>query len=64
MQAAIIKLLWQAMDNGTPDVGGDTLLEAADAKSSRLIDIFRANSAWNRLIVDGATKGSTRLAKP
>lgn len=64
MQAAIVKLLWEAMENGTPDVGSDTLLESVDAGKSRLVDLFRSNSAWSTLIVDGATRGSKRLTDP
>ena len=62
MQAVIFRLLWEAFQNGTPDIGAETLLEAVDAKTSRLVDIFRDHPAWGTLIVDGKTKGSKRLA--
>ncbi len=62
-QAAIIKILWDAWEAGTPDVGNDYLLEAI-AGGKRLVDAFRDNSAWNTMIKDGATKGSKRLAIP
>lgn len=64
MQAPMVKLLWEAYENGTPDIGSETLLETVDAKSSRLVDIFRDNPAWGKMIVDGATKGSKRIADP
>jgi hypothetical protein len=63
-QAAIVTLLWKAWENGTPDVGADTLLETVDAETSRLVDIFRDHPAWGTMIVDGQTKGSKRLAGP
>lgn len=63
-QAACLKRLWEAWVNGTPDISGAALLEAADAQSSRLVDIFRNNLAWRTLIVPGATKGTYRLAVP
>ncbi len=64
MQAGIVKVLWEARDGGTPDVGAETLLEAVDAKASRLVDVFRDNSAWGTFIVDGSTKGAKRIADP
>ena len=64
MQAPIVKLLWEAREAGTPDVGAETLLETVDAKSSRLVDIFRGCTAWGTLIVDGKTKGAKRIADP
>lgn len=63
-QAAVIDVLWRAWESGSPDVGGETLLEVADCADSRLVDIFRRCPAWGVLIVDGATKGAKRLADP
>ncbi len=63
-QAAVVKVLWDAWENGTPDVSTSYLMESADLLSNRLVDTFRNNSAWGTLVVDGATKGSKRLADP
>lgn len=63
-QAAIVKLLWEAREHNTPDVGVQYLLEAVDSMTSRLPDIFRNNKAWGKLIVNGETKGTKRLADP
>jgi len=63
-QAAIVKVLWEAWERDTSNVGSETLLEAADSKTSRLVDAFRNHPAWGTLIVDGSTKGSKRLATP
>jgi hypothetical protein len=60
-QAKIIEVLWEAWENGTPSIGAAYLLEAAEAKSSRLVDIFRGSPAWGTLVVDGESKGTKRL---
>ena len=44
-QAAVVRVLWEARDNGTPDVGQHTLLEEAGSESSRLVDLFRRSEA-------------------
>jgi len=61
-RAAVVKLLWEAWENGTPDVGGDALLDAVGSEAHRLRDVFRGHSAWGEMIVKGATKGAFRLA--
>ena len=61
-QSTIVKLLWNEWLNGTPDVGAEALLEAADAKNSRLIDGFRDHPAWGTMIVDGQTRDTKRIA--
>lgn len=63
-QAACVKVLWEAWENGTPAVGDATTLEAADSKAERLGLVFRDHPAWGTMIVDGATKGTHRLADP
>ncbi len=64
MQAPIVAMLWDAWENQTLDIGIETLLEAVDAKSSRIVDLFRDNPAWGTMIVDGKTKSTKRLAEP
>ncbi len=64
VQAACVKILWEAMENGTPSVGGQTILAEVESESKRLIDLFRDNEAWGRMIVRGETKGSYRLKEP
>jgi hypothetical protein len=61
LQAAVVKVLWEAWELGSPDVGGATLLEAADSCADRLRDVFRRSVAWGELVVPGATKGTYRL---
>ena len=65
-QAACVKLLWEAWDQGTPEVGGDYLIETADIQSSskRMDTVFREHPAWATMIVPGEKKGNYRLAKP
>lgn len=69
-QAAAVRVLLAAFENGTPEVGGDTICLAIDEESppNKLADVFRAKGkfhpAWNVMIVAGGTKGSYRLAAP
>jgi hypothetical protein len=69
-QAACLKVLWRNWENGTPEVGEDTILTdpEVDAEAKRIIDVFRDrksptgyHSAWNTMIVPGSTKGAYRL---
>jgi hypothetical protein len=71
-QAACVKVLWRNWENGTPDVGEDTILtdKEVDADAKRLIDVFRDRNspnkyhpAWNTMIIS-AQKGSYRLNGP
>ncbi len=62
IQARIVSFLWAARDNGTPDLGYDTLLEKADSETKRLVDVFKKHPAWGTMIVAGETKGTCRLA--
>ena len=50
-QAACVKVLWEHWVNKTPEVGGDYLLEAAEAAAVRMSLIFRDHPAWNTMIV-------------
>ena len=59
-------MLWEAWENGTPDVGQETLTGLIDSEA-RLRDVFRKGKrlhpAWNRMIVT-TKKGAYRLQKP
>jgi hypothetical protein len=61
-QAAVVKILWQHYDSGTPEVGGDTLLAEADSDATQLRQVFRKSEAWGEMIVQGSRKGIFRLA--
>jgi hypothetical protein len=63
-QAACVKVLWAAMENGTPDVGQQYILvEGAGAESQSLKDVFKGSRAWRNMIVKGEKQGSYRLAE-
>lgn len=64
MQAAVVAVLWESWKNGTPDVGNAKLLSLAGGSGDRLRDVFKDHPAWGTIIVDGKTKGSTRLCEP
>ena len=63
MQAAIVKMLWQALANGTPDVHASTLLAHAESelKESRLDPLFFRHPAWKTMIIRGRRRGTYRL---
>lgn len=63
-QAACVGVLWREWEDGTPDVGDATLLEAVDSRTGRIVDVFRGNGAWGTMIVPGETKGTRRLSPP
>lgn len=60
-QGRIVRELWRAWTEGTPDVRQETLLELAGSES-KLSALFADNPAWNQFIVPGHTKGAYRLA--
>jgi hypothetical protein len=63
LQAAIVRVLWNALVNDTPDVHAATLLEEADSnlKESRLDPLFFRHPAWKTMIVRGKRRGTYRL---
>jgi hypothetical protein len=63
-QAAVVKVLWESWKQGTPDVGDNALLEAAESDSTRISVLFLKHPAWRTMIVPGQTKGTRRLAEP
>ncbi len=62
-QAAIVQVLWQAWEGGTPDVGGEHLLERSGSDHDRVDALFRSHPAWGAMIVS-QVKGSYRLTPP
>jgi hypothetical protein len=64
-QAAVVRVLWHAWAQGTPDVGDETVLAAVDeqAPPARLNTLFRDHPAWGTMIVAGTTKGTHRLTE-
>jgi hypothetical protein len=65
-QAAVVKALWEAADNGTPEMGQETLLDAAGSEGRRLRDVFKLSDggmhpAWGRFVVPGTSRGAYRL---
>ena len=64
LQAAVLRVLWEAWEDGTPEVGRETILQAAGSESERLRDVFRDHPAWGTLIVTGSQRGTYLLAEP
>jgi hypothetical protein len=63
-QAPVVKALWEAMKNSTPELGQAWLLEAAGSEGRRLKDIFRRHPAFGTLIIKGTRKDTFRLVSP
>ena len=69
LQAAVVRILWEAWENQTPDVSSDYLLERAgsDTENRSLSMLFtgskQGRKAWGTLIA-ASGKGIYRLAEP
>jgi hypothetical protein len=64
LQAPVVQILWECWEDGTPDVPDESLRNASGSDNTRLAEIFRGNSAWGAMIVEGATRGTHRLSAP
>jgi hypothetical protein len=64
-QATCVRILWEAWARGTPDVGHQTILNAARSDSARLREVFNKGKhpAWGTMIASHS-KGTCRLAEP
>lgn len=62
-QGHIVHLLWDAFENGTPDVRQEALLDAAGSESANIIHLFKDHPAWGALITS-RSKGTYRLRSP
>lgn len=60
-QAAAVRLLWEAMDDGSWEVGQNALLTAVGSDCLRLRDLFRRSPAWGAVIIQGTAPGMYRL---
>lgn len=61
-QAAIVRILWDAWLNDTPDVRQDTLLSEANSDSGRVADVFKDHPAWGAMI-QSKHRGTFRLVE-
>jgi len=60
-QAKCVKSLWEAWENGTPDIHHQQILEDAGLDNAkRLVDVFKNHPTWKTLIVS-TRKGVYRL---
>jgi len=62
-QAACVRVLWEAWEKGTPELGQETILDQAGSNGSRLRDVFKSkkrkmHDAWGTMIVQGHSNGS------
>lgn len=65
-QAVVVRMLFEHLENGTPEVGGTALLDAVDhtAPPKKLSVLFKEHPAWNRIIVEGERRGTFRIKEP
>jgi hypothetical protein len=63
-QAACVKVLWEAWEQGHPEVSQLAVLVEVEKASERLVDLFKGHPAWGTMIVRGKTKGAYRLKEP
>lgn len=61
-QAQVIRLLFEAHEKKTPELGQSYILEQIESTSRRLRDLFKSSpKAWKELIRPGAKRGTFRL---
>jgi hypothetical protein len=71
-QAACVGVLWNAWEQGTPEMSERRVLEDAGCQTDRLAWVFRRkvnkknvpHPAWGELIVSGKARGTVRLGLP
>lgn len=60
-QAAAVRLLWEAYEQGLYDVRHESLASAVGSDRTRMKNLFRGHPAWGTMIVSGVAKGTLRL---
>lgn len=61
IQRMVVRELWRAWENGTPELSQEYLLEVAESSSAKLSDVFSGHPAWGVMIVPGG-RGSFQLS--
>jgi hypothetical protein len=61
MQAAAVKILWEAWERGLPDVPQQYILTEIESDSAKLQYLFKKSPAYRKMIVQGARSGYYRL---
>ncbi len=61
-QAAVIEALTEGAERQLPDLSAEYLLDRAGSEAHRLVDLFRHQPAWGRLLKPGERRGTYRLA--
>jgi hypothetical protein len=63
-QAACVQIMWNAWEQGTPEMAQQRILGDAGLDSACLLYVFKGHAAWGTMIVHGGTKGAFRLQEP
>ena len=60
-QAKVVKVLYEAYQNGTTELSEEQITRDIDEPGSRLRDSFRGSDAWGNLVIPGKHRGGRRL---
>jgi hypothetical protein len=60
-QADVVRLLYRAYENGTPQLSDKYICTELHTSASRLRDTFRKSKVWGTLIIKGNRPGTRRL---
>jgi hypothetical protein len=63
-QAAVLRLLWEAWEAGTPEVGGQYLLAEVESGGRKMSDLFGDHAVWKDGVINRAGKSAYRLYEP
>lgn len=63
-QAAVVKILWEAWEDGSEDVSQEYLVTETGIETDKLSQLFRDHPAWNTMIVQGSSRNTVRLSDP
>jgi len=61
LQADALRILFEALNAGAPEVGQAYILEQIGSTQKHLKDVFKHDPAWGTLIVRGQRRGTFRL---
>jgi hypothetical protein len=65
-QRAVVRVLWEAWEGGTPEIGAAHLFESANVELDRprMGNIFRGHLAYGAMITKGEQRDTFRLREP
>lgn len=61
-QAAVVRILWDAWEQGAPEVSQEYIVTEAVIETEKLSQLFHQHPAWKSMIVPGASRNTVRIA--